>query len=140
RLLPRSAWPRPSELLDIGSLGWDEVEQRVGQALVYFWLAEDDLVHVALRVRHHARQHLAVLAHHEQELLHAGHGLERRQLQPFSRGQSLRDRRLRGRELLQQIALAPEKGEGAAELVASEVALDLRFLIVGPPDPEGPVL
>src|SRR5262249_23234220 len=76
------------------------------------------------------------LAHHEEELLHAGDRLERGQLQPFARGQALRHRDQLGRELLQQVALAPEEGEGAAQLIAAEVALHLRLLIVGPPDPE----
>ena len=41
-----------------------------------------------------------------------------------------------GLEFPEQVALAPEEGESAGELVAAEVALDLHFLVVGSPDPE----
>src|SRR5258708_34110581 len=135
RLLGGGAF-RGSELLHVSALWRREVEERVREALVDLGLAEDDLVHVALRVRHHAREHLPVLADDEEQLGDARDRLHRRQFERLAFGQPLGLRRRLGRELLQEIALAPEEGEGAGELVAAEVALHLRFLIVGPPDPQ----
>jgi len=97
------------------------VEEGIGEALVGLGLAEHDPVHVALRVRDHARQHLTVLGHHEEQLLHSRSGLERRQLQRIAGRQARRHRDGPGRELLEQVALAPQEGESAAELVAADV-------------------
>ena len=140
----RSHAPQPAwlclQLLHVRAFRRREVEQRIGQPLVDLRLAEDDLVHVSLRVGDDAREHLSVLCHHEEELLDARHGLERRQLQPVAWRQSRRHRHRFRRELLQQVSLAPQEREGAAQLFAAEVALDLRFLVVGPPDPQRPTL
>ena len=54
------------EFLDVSALWRFEVEERVGEALVDLGAAEDDLVHVPLRVGYRARQDLAVLADDEE--------------------------------------------------------------------------
>src|SRR5438270_13826130 len=65
------------EFLDVRALRRLEVEERVRQALIDLGVGEHDLVHVALRVRDDARQHLAVLANDEDELRNACHRLDR---------------------------------------------------------------
>src|SRR5229473_2651578 len=97
-----------SELLHVGVLGRLEVEDRVGEALVHFGVAEDDLVHVALRVGDDAREHAAVLADHEEQLRYAGDGLERIELERVARGKIFPRRDGFRGEFLEQIAFAPE--------------------------------
>src|ERR1041384_7304847 len=128
------AWrPRStSKFLHVRALRWLEVKDVVLQALVDLRAGKNKFVYVALRVGDHARHHRALFAHHEHELRDAGDRLDRRQFE--------RVVLLLRLEFLQEVALAPQEGEGAGELISAEAALHLHFVVLGAEDPERVVL